>query len=481
LTDVAEARARPRIAWHGEFVGEGSLARVNRNLVRALLPGGTIDVVPCGEPLPGVEEMLGLNPRRREDLPPAAGPEVTIRHRWPPHFMRPQDGRYVHMQAWEFGAIPAAWIAGLRERADAVWCYSSYVRDMYVAGGLDPARVAVLSLGFDPAVYHPQVEPLPVTSPATCIFLFAGGFAVRKNVTGVIEAFGRAFRVGEDVALLIKDNPALGAYDPRGAAGLRELAERTDIPPVRFIEAQYSDADMARLYRTAAALVHPYRGEGFGLPVIEAMACATPVIVSRGGSTDDFVDDAVGITIPARRVALGTSIDGWDLSAPGWWLDPDVDALAAALRRVYEHRDEARALGARAARHAHDAWTWTHSVASLRERLTALLALPPQPRRCPEALESYGEDALYELFSRLRCVEPRFCAHTDDTPAARAAQRWGWTRVPIAEAMRAPVDLFDRTGNPALQPPPHARVVTDGNTIAVSARLLAAAGFAGPG
>src|SRR5258708_4140835 len=121
----------------------------------------------------------------------------------------------------------------------------------------------------------------------------------RKTVEGLTEASLRAFGPGDDVALILKDNLEIASYRSGWPERLRALAARTDIPPIRYVDTAYRDADMARLFRTATALVHPYRGEGVALPVLEAMACGTPVVVTRGGATDDFVDASVGALLPA--------------------------------------------------------------------------------------------------------------------------------------------------------------------------------------
>src|SRR5439155_23983655 len=58
------------------------------------------------------------------------------------------------------------------------------------------------------------------------------------------------------------------------------------------------DADLTRFYRIATCLVLPSRDEGFGLPVIEAMACGTPVVASRAGALPELVGDAGLLVAP---------------------------------------------------------------------------------------------------------------------------------------------------------------------------------------
>jgi glycosyltransferase involved in cell wall biosynthesis len=92
--------------------------------------------------------------------------------------------------------------------------------------------------------------------------------------------------------------------------------------------------------------VHPFRAEGFGLPIVEAMGCGLPVIVTGYGPTLDYCTPETAYLIPARVVLLGEELPG-DLAtvAPPFWAAPNIDLLRHYLRYVVEHRDEARARG----------------------------------------------------------------------------------------------------------------------------------------
>ena len=54
----------------------------------------------------------------------------------------PAVGRLALIQPWEFGAVPREWLAAIQDAVDELWVPSEYVRQMYVAGGVDPDRVA---------------------------------------------------------------------------------------------------------------------------------------------------------------------------------------------------------------------------------------------------------------------------------------------------------------------------------------------------
>jgi hypothetical protein len=176
------------------------------------------------------------------------------------------------------------------------------------------------------------------------------------------------------------------------------------------------------------------------MPVLEAMACGTPVFVTRGGATDDFVTDEIGFRMPAERVALGTAIGGEELAAPGWVLEVSQATLRTFMRYAFEHRDEIRTVGERAARVVRDTYTWQHAGRKAVARLEAVIARPPIVREpATNDLNAYeatfhshhGEDGiLVELFARLRSSRPYFvelgAGAGEHGNGAALARMFGW-------------------------------------------------------
>ncbi len=143
-------------------------------------------------------------------------------------------------------------------------------------------------------------------------------------------------------------------------------------PEIAYLTGDLSEVDLARLYAACDVLVSSYRGEGFGLPVLEAMASGRPVIVTAGGPTNEFVPPAAGWRIPARVSYFADDRVG-DLETVGrpWWLEPDVEALAAILRALAADEGECQRRGA-AARQAALGWTWARTAAAVEDRVRAL-------------------------------------------------------------------------------------------------------------
>jgi glycosyltransferase involved in cell wall biosynthesis len=104
-----------------------------------------------------------------------------------------------------------------------------------------------------------------------------------------------------------------------------------------------SDQELAELYRGARCLVYPSLYEGFGIPVLEAMACGTPVVTSAGGATEEVAGGAAVLVDPHDPAAITAGIEeavarrvelrarGLERAAQFTW-----ERVAAETRAVYE-------------------------------------------------------------------------------------------------------------------------------------------------
>jgi glycosyltransferase involved in cell wall biosynthesis/ubiquinone/menaquinone biosynthesis C-methylase UbiE len=382
--------ARVGVAFQGEFFAYNSMAIVNRELARALLAqdlstgasgAGGLAIVP-DEPAP--EPSVAADPRftalretMRRGVPAC---DVLIRQSNGAADFRRVDGAraIVQILPWEYGTLPRAWVEGLRAGgADEVWTPTEYCRAMFLNAGIAPERVAVVPNGIDPDKFSPDrpIEPYPLATGKSFKFLFVGGVLPRKGVDVLLAAYRRAFTRDDDVALVLKLLGTRTFYQlSDDAAGIHAFAGDPLAPELVVIEEEIADDDIVRLYRSCDAFAFPYRGEGFGLPMLEALACGMPVIATAGGAADAFLDDDVVYRIPAQRRPLTGVMRGEQLAGEGWWLEPDVEALAETMRHVVAHPGEARAKALRGSERARRDWTWDRAAAIAADRLRGLIA-----------------------------------------------------------------------------------------------------------
>ncbi|MDI7274750.1 MAG: glycosyltransferase family 1 protein [Anaerolineae bacterium] len=215
---------------------------------------------------------------------------------------------------------------------------------------LDETRVRVIYPGVaprfrpaDPAVSAGVLHRYGL--PARLI-LYVGTIEPRKNLVTLLQAYSALRRAGCEQRLAI-----VGRTGWRSGGfwrALRELGLEREVCLPGYV----ADVDLPALYSAADVFVFPSLYEGFGLPVLEAMACGAPVVCSEAASLPEVAGDAA-LLVPPR----------------------DVAALTAALRRVLEDSSLRQTLGARGLARARE-FTWERTA-----RLT--LALYDQVARSP--------------------------------------------------------------------------------------------------
>jgi glycosyltransferase involved in cell wall biosynthesis len=345
LADAADAaidrhgarRLRPpACVWRGRFGGDDSLRVVNDGFAETL-------------------EERGHHVVRRAPEDAAPTPAPSISHVWPPVFDAGSDGPAIAILPWEFGHPPRAWVTAARTQLDRVVVPSRYVRDGYVAGGMPPGVVEVVPQGADLERFTPDGEVADLPGDASCTFLFVGGTIARKGIDLLLDAWKRAFAPGDDVRLVIKDFGAGITYATADDLVGRYVADPSCAPVVHITDHLEHDG-LAALYRAADAVVLPYRGEGFCLPALEALACGRPVVHTAIGPTSEFVPETAGWALGARRADLtGTTGKGLELAGTGYWHEVDPAELADTLRAIAADPADRRrrAAAARPAAEAH--------------------------------------------------------------------------------------------------------------------------------
>jgi glycosyltransferase involved in cell wall biosynthesis len=170
--------------------------------------------------------------------------------------------------------------------ANLVIVPSAFVKDAATSAvGLDPGRVRVIPHGVDHAIFRPGIgrrDPF-VFYPAR--------FWPHKNHARLFEAFALVKRERPELELVLSGGGHTGRKLPAGVRSVGLVDERR----------------LVALYQTAEAMVFPSLYEGFGSPVLEAMACGCPVAASAAGSLPEVAGGAATLFDPrsADKIALG--------------------------------------------------------------------------------------------------------------------------------------------------------------------------------
>ena len=186
-------------------------------------------------------------------------------------------------------------------------------RDLIALYGVAEERVAVVPHGVD----HDLFRPIPPDDVATVTRRFGiegpyllslGGIEPRKNLPRLIEAFAR---LPADVATTLVVVGSGAEWNPEGSNLLRSaLADLPENVRRRVVLTGYvSEEDKVALLGGAEALVYPSLYEGFGLPVLEAMACGTPVLTSNLSALPEMAGGAALLVDPTDAGAIGEGME----------------------------------------------------------------------------------------------------------------------------------------------------------------------------
>jgi glycosyltransferase involved in cell wall biosynthesis len=372
-----------RIGFAAEWIGEqvGGLERYAASLVRALVG------------LDGPERYeLFLTPRGSASLADLAGPRAALRP-------MPTNSR------WWFVPVGLPW-AALRARVDvlhatfglAPWCPGGAVvltihdlcpdvhpeffpapvrarvrwllrqgaaradwvvtpsraaqRVLSVHYGCPADRVTVIPHGVEPALVDlaaplaPDDERVLASLPAEFVF-YVGRFHARKNLPRLLAAMALLReRRGEAVPLVI------AGRDMWSERGLRDEVARLGLDASVLFPGYVSDAALAHCYRRARVFAFPSLHEGFGMPVLEAMAHGVPVLSSNASCLPEVCGDAAVLVDPLDPEAiadgLARMLDDGALRADLATRGPAHAKQFTWERSAREHRAVYRALGARA-------------------------------------------------------------------------------------------------------------------------------------
>jgi glycosyltransferase involved in cell wall biosynthesis len=263
----------------------------------------------------------------------------------------------------EVDRLPAAWVAQANQM-DEIWTPTVWGADVFRASGIK-RPVHVVPLGVDTEHFCPG-EPRTWLRERT-IFLSVFEWGRRKGWETLVSAYRAAFRPDEPVVLLLKIDCRAPAVNP-----LRELAHLLPDPAPR-VGVLYNQTLSARhllaLYRESDCFVLPTHGEGWGMPILEAMACGTPAIATAWSGPTAFVNDTNGYPLPVRGLMPTGSDNPHYRDAQ--WAQPDEAALVDILRQVAASPHERRQKGQQAAVDAQQ-WTWAQAVERVYQRLTSL-------------------------------------------------------------------------------------------------------------
>jgi GT2 family glycosyltransferase len=305
-----------------------------------------------------------LNVIRSRPVPPK--PQAAVVYGQGDVFARNQGKYKIGYTMLEVDGFPAEWVRQAN-RMDEVWVPTEFNRLGFLRSGLQ-RPIHVVPLGVDVNYFHPATKAYP-NPMGEFVFLSLFEWGERKEPWLLLKAFNEVFSAREPVRLLCK----IMNRDPN--VRIKEEIRRLRLKPsggkISYLfNLEFPHYQLGSLYGSADCYVAVSRGEGWNMPLIEAMACGLPAIATDWGAHTDFLHAGIAYPLRSRRtvpaVAKCPYYTGYS------WADPDSDHLRHLLREVYENRDEARRRGQAAAAEVASRWTWQSTARKILARLEAI-------------------------------------------------------------------------------------------------------------
>lgn len=215
------------------------------------------------------------------------------------HDLRPLSHPQLTLQSFYFNA----WVPSLLRQAKHLLTNSNYTAsEILRLTGINEQKLTVIPLGYDSSLYKPSQDSL--NSLDRPYILHVGQAYPHKNIGRLICAFALVRAQHPDLQLVLVGK-SLGRESQRIVHLISQLQLDSHVLFKHYVPRE----ELPALYQQAIAFVYPSLWEGFGLPILEAMACGTPVITSYGSGTEEIASNCALLVNPHSIYSIADAIN----------------------------------------------------------------------------------------------------------------------------------------------------------------------------
>ncbi|MST34747.1 glycosyltransferase, partial [Acidimicrobiaceae bacterium USS-CC1] len=276
--------------------------------------------------------------------------------------------RTVMRTMFETDGLPPGW-AGVLNGVDEIWVPSAFNVETFRRAGVT-VPLHVVPGGVDTELFRPDVAPLAVPGARGRVYLSVFEWSHRKAPDVLLRAWAAAFGPGDPVSLVLRCFPR-DRFDGDTTAAVEALVDeelarlgrsRADVAPIVCLGESLPPGAMPHLMAAADVYLGVARGEGWGRPLLEAMATGLAVVGTRWSGNLAFMDDDNSLLVDVERLVEIDERMDLDFYRGQRWAEPSVEHLVDILRRTADDRGLVEAVGARARADADGRWRWTHAA-----------------------------------------------------------------------------------------------------------------------
>lgn len=262
----------------------------------------------------------------------------------------------------ETTAIPEDWVERCNTRVDELWVPTRFQAGVYAASGVRPELLFVIPEAVNAHFFDPATVPAQAGDDGHYRFLSVGKWEPRKGMELLLQAYWSEFKADEKVSLTLhtylykhsnpRDKKALRRQLESVAAdlGLASALAAGELPPVNIVSEELPTVALPAFYAQYDAFVLATRGEGWGLPIAEAMSMGLPVIVTNFSGPTEYLTKANSFPVPVEKLEDVPADQDFGHAENMQWALPSLPALRRHMRTVFTNPAAARRRGQEARR-----------------------------------------------------------------------------------------------------------------------------------
>lgn len=279
------------------------------------------------------------------------GYSVKIIHTTPDQFNKYIEPNVYHIGRviWETDKLPKEFVDNAN-MMDEIWTASETTKKAIENSGVTKP-VYVIPEAIDTSLDVDSIQPFKTIAENKFLFYSIFEWTERKNPAALLKAYWLEFQKTPNVGLLIKtylDN-FTDMKKRQVRALINQVKNSLELPhyaPVYLFPDLMNREQVYRFHKTGDCFVSAHRGEGWGIPQMEAMFLGKPVISTDFGGIHDYITDAVdGLLVHHRMVPVMNSRNQDWYAADQQWADVNIDDLRQQMRFIYRGPKNAQKIG----------------------------------------------------------------------------------------------------------------------------------------
>lgn len=382
ITDILLENINPQqieIEYEGPFFDAGGYARMNREFVRNLTELGCLVKPTIMQPRNNMAVVDINDILRLENL--IIDNKIKIYGMLLPQFLTDINKYKIGFTMMESSTLGPNYLERCKH-ADELFVPSTFNKNLFKEAGFDKP-ITIIPLGVDTNLYNTNVDDIneKINPHNKFVFLSIFGFSRRKGYDALLRAYFEEFSKDDDVLLLICSR-YWNSTDKHNYEKIKNiiLEYRNNINPNNAASIAYQgdfipEDELPKYYKSANCFVLPSRGEGWGLPYIEAGAVGTPVIATNHGGQLDFLNKNNSYLVDFDEyenadkdmyINISSYYEGQKFPK----LDNNfIERLRKNMRNVYENYDDALNKATILKRDINEKYTWKNCSNIMLNRL----------------------------------------------------------------------------------------------------------------